>query len=160
MVSKIFCLAFSQTVPMFHPEKPQPQTWDGRRIHDGRLVVPPWTNNCCQVQWSRTRPWSGPPPDPLPPSLPSFVSVSDLDQQCQSPASGKGGRTTVRDAAAPPNSNHFHPLSPRPAHRFRRFLFFLAAGGRHPGCLCREKGMLLFILPMDTFSSSSPFSNL
>ena len=110
--------------------------------------MPPLTNNCCQVQWSRTRHWSGPPPDPLPPSLPSFVSVSDLDQhqQCQSPASGKGGRTTRRDAAAPPNPNHSRPPHPRPAHRFRRFLFFLAAGGRHPDCLCREKGMHLFIL--------------
>lgn len=88
-----------------------------RRIHDGRLVAPPLTSNCCQVSQSRTTP---PVHHPL---LPLFVSVSDLDSTSslrQSPARGKGGRTDNRTRCrrpskpwpSPPSSSSFS--SPRP----------------------------------------------
>lgn len=60
-----------------------------------------------------------------------------------------GGRTTGRDAAVPPNPDHPHPPPPPSPHRGHRFVLFLA-GGRHPGPICREKGTLLLLLPVDT----------
>ena len=109
-----------------------------------------------RVNRSRTTHSGGPTPPPLLP-IPQISPEVPNQFKVRPPSSqiaGDDGPPRRDVALVPPNPSHPYPSPAR--HRVRRFLLLLAAGGRHPGRLCREKGMYALIFSSPWVYLSSP----